>query len=160
MPQADLLIGQLGRAQHLSALNLTKGYWQVPVRPQDQVKTAFATPSGLYQFRRMPFSLHGAAATFQWLVDWALEGCEGFSRAYIDDIMVSSSSWREHLGHLHQVLRALAKARLKANPKKSRLGFQELKYLGYMVGQGQLQPVPNKILALEQHPQPERKKQL
>lgn len=71
MPQADILIGQLGRAQYLSALDLTKGYWQVPIRPQDRKKTAFTTPSGLYQFRWMPFGLHGAAATFQRLVDQA-----------------------------------------------------------------------------------------
>lgn len=49
---------------------------------------------------------------------------------------MSSSSWPEHLDHLRQVLRALEKAGLKANPKKSCLGFQELKYLGYIVGQG------------------------
>lgn len=100
MPQADILIGQLGRAQYLSALDLTKGYWQVPVRPQDRRKTAFATPTGLYQFKRMPFGLHGAASMFQRLVDRALEGCEGFARAYIDDIVVSSSTWAEHLDHL------------------------------------------------------------
>lgn len=116
MPQADILIGQLGQAQYLSALDHTKGYWQVPVKSQDREKTAFATPSGLFRFKRMPFGLHGVATTFQRLVDHALEGCETFSRAHIDDIVVSSSSWEEHLAHLHQVLQALEKAELKANP--------------------------------------------
>lgn len=104
MPQADILIGQLGRAQYLSALDLTKGYWQVPVWPQDRKKTAFANPSGLYQFQWIPFGLHGAAAMFQRLMDQALEGCEDFDRVYINDIVVSSSSWLEHLDHLRQVL--------------------------------------------------------
>lgn len=64
----------------------------------------------------MPFGLHGATTTFQQLVDWALEGCEAFARAYIDDIVISSWSWEEHLQHLHHVLQALDWARLKASP--------------------------------------------
>lgn len=99
-------------------------------------------------------------ATFQRLVDRALEGYKSFAWAYIDDIISSSSSWTEDLTHLHQVLQALEKAGLKANPQKSRLGFRELKYLGYLVGHGHLRPLPDKILALEQHPRPIKKKQL
>ncbi|XP_054846354.1 uncharacterized protein K02A2.6-like, partial [Eublepharis macularius] len=68
MPRADVLVDHLGSARYLSALDLTKGYWQVPVRPADREKTAFATPRGLFQFKKMPFGLHGAAATFQRLV--------------------------------------------------------------------------------------------
>lgn len=64
----------------------------------------------------MPFGLHGAMPTFQRLVDRALEGCEAFTHAYIDDIAISSSSWTEHVEHLQQVLQALAWAGLKANP--------------------------------------------
>lgn len=108
----------------------------------------------------MPFGLHGAAATFQRLVDRVLAGCEAFARAYIDDIIISSSTWKDHLLHLHQVLQALDRARLKANPQKSRLGFQELKYLGYLVGKGCLNPLPDKVLLLEQHPRPKTEKHL
>lgn len=71
----------------------------------------------------MPFGLHGAAATFQRLVDRVLEGCEGFARAYIDDIIISSGSWADHITHLDKVLWALTQAGLKANPAKSRIGF-------------------------------------
>lgn len=90
MPRADVLLDQLGAAKYLTALDLTKGYWQVPMNPEDKPKTAFATPTGLYQFTKMPFGLHGAAATFQRLVDRALQGCSSFARAYIDDIIVGS----------------------------------------------------------------------
>lgn len=160
MPQADILISQLSKAQFLSALDLTKGYWQVPVRDEDREKTAFVTPNGLFQFRRMPFGLHGAAATFQRLVDQALEGCEEFARTYIDNIIISSAMWEKHIRHLEHVLRALERAGLKANPKKSWLGFRELKYLGYLVGRGGLKPLPDKVWTLEHHPRPSTKKQL
>lgn len=108
----------------------------------------------------MPFGLHEAAATFQRLVDRALEGCESFARAYIDDIIVSCRTWKEHLQHLRQVLQALDRAGLRANPQKSKLGFQELKYLGYLIGKGCLKPLPDKVLLLEHHPRPVMKKHL
>lgn len=78
----------------------------------------------------MPFDLHGAASTFQRLVDKALVDCQGFARAYLDDIIIGSPDWTTHIQHLRKVFQALQKAGLKANPKKSKLGFQELKYLG------------------------------
>lgn len=137
MPQADILIGQLGRAQYLSALDLMKGYWQVPVRPQDRVKTASATPTGLYQFKRMPFGLHRAAATFQRLVDRALEGCKGFARAYIDNIVVSSSSWPEHLDHLQQVLHGAGQGGPKGKPKKESPGLPGTEVLRLCGRQGE-----------------------
>ena len=65
MPWVDELIERLGRATYLFSLNLTKGYWQIPLRDVYNEKTAFTTPKGLYQFTYMPFDLQGAAATFQ-----------------------------------------------------------------------------------------------
>lgn len=65
MPQVDDLLEQLGCAKYMSTINLTKGYWQIPLHPQDKHKTASATPSGLYHFTVLPFDLNGAPATFQ-----------------------------------------------------------------------------------------------
>ena len=64
MPQINDLIDQLGEVKYISTLDLSRGYWQVPVAEEDQYKTAFMTPFGLYQFRVMPFRLCGAPATF------------------------------------------------------------------------------------------------
>ena len=160
MSRTSTLIDQLGTATYLSALDLTKGYWQVPVHPEDREKTAFATPKGLYQFRRMPFGLHGAAATFQRLVDRALVQCQEFTVAYIDDIIIFSPDWPTHVRHLEQVLHALAQAGLRINPKKSHLGFKELKYLGFLVGNGQLKPLPERVTTLQTSAAPTTKKQL
>lgn len=64
MPRIDDLIDRLGKAEYISTLNLTWGYWQVPIAKRAQEKTAFVTPFGLYQFTVMPFGLQGAPATF------------------------------------------------------------------------------------------------
>lgn len=90
MPRTDILVSQLGEATYMSTLNLMKGYWQVPLQLKGRENTAFATPKGLFLLVMMPFGLHGAAATFQRLVDTVLGPCEGFTLAYLDDIIVYS----------------------------------------------------------------------
>ncbi|KAI2642995.1 Transposon Ty3-I Gag-Pol polyprotein [Labeo rohita] len=69
MPRVDKLLERLGRAQFISTLDLTKGYWQVPLMKAAKEKTAFSTPSGHWQYRTLPFGLHGAPATFQRMMD-------------------------------------------------------------------------------------------
>ena len=99
MPRVDI-IDRLGGARFISTFDLTRGYWQVPVAECDQVKTAFTTPYGLYQFTTMPFGLYGVPATFQRLMDKLLRGTEQFATAYLDNMVVYSPTWEEHLKHL------------------------------------------------------------
>ena len=72
MPRVDDLIEQLGTAAYISTLELRKGYYQIVLKPEDKVKTAFSSPVGKFQFTRMPFGLKGAPATFQKLIDSVL----------------------------------------------------------------------------------------
>uniref|UniRef100_K7F0Q0 ribonuclease H n=1 Tax=Pelodiscus sinensis TaxID=13735 RepID=K7F0Q0_PELSI len=160
MPRVDELLERLGKARYLSTLDLTKGYWQIPLTPTSKEKTAFPTPFGLYQFITMPFGLHGAAATFQRLVDRLLRPHQLYATAYIDDIVVYSQTWPEHLQHLEAVLKALEDANLTANPGKCHLGRREVTYLGYTVGRGTLRPLVDKVQALQEWKRPKTKKQI
>ena len=72
----DQLIDRLGNAKYISTLDLTRGYWQVPVAQDLQDKTAFTIPFGLFNFTVMPFGLHGAPATFQHMMVNLLTGAE------------------------------------------------------------------------------------
>ncbi len=65
MSRVDELLNRLGAARFYSTLDLTKGYWQIPLSPLSKEKTAFTTPFGLHQFVTLPFGLFGAPATFQ-----------------------------------------------------------------------------------------------
>ncbi len=69
MPRIEELVDNLSSARFITTLDLTKGYWQVPVEEKSREKTAFVTPFGKYQFRRMPFGLTGAPAIFQRMMD-------------------------------------------------------------------------------------------
>lgn len=101
MPRIDDVIDHLGQAKFISTMDLTRGYWQVPLDQESRAKSAFATPYGLFQFNVMPFGLQGAPATFQRLMD---RGLEVFSAAYLDDVVVFSKTWEEHLTHIRAIL--------------------------------------------------------
>ncbi len=94
----------------------------MPVSEDSLEKTAFVTSSGLYEFKRMLFELHCAPATFQRLVNKVLKGCQSFALAYLDDTVIFSATWEEHLLHLEQVLTRLSRAGLTAKPEKCQLG--------------------------------------
>ena len=160
MPRIDDIIDRLGKALFISTLDLTRGYWQMPVATEDRAKTAFVTPKGLYQFKMMPFGLNGAPASFQRLTDMLVKGCEEYAAAYLDDIVIFSQSWKEHLGHLKSILKRIGKANLTVKAAKCQFGMKQCVYLGHVVGNGMVQPEENKVNAVKSFPQPETKHQV
>ena len=127
---------------------------------ESRPSTSFMTPYGQYQLRVMPFGLNGAPATFQRLMDQVIRGLEGFSAAYIDDVVIYSTTWREHLTHIHTVLQQLRQAGLTAKPQKCQFAMKECVYLGHVVGGGQVKPLPSKVDAVSSYPIPQTKKQV
>ena len=101
-PRIDELFDQLGDAEYISRLDMTKGYFQVPLSPQSQEKSAFVTPFGQFEFTVMPFGMKTSAATFLRLMDKLFNDLEN-TVAYFDDIVVYSKSWEAHMGHLKQL---------------------------------------------------------
>ncbi|KAI2653741.1 Retrovirus-related Pol polyprotein from transposon 17.6 [Labeo rohita] len=160
MPRVDELLDRLGRARFITTLDLTKGYWQVPLAEDAKPKTAFTTPSGHWQYKFLPFGLHGAPATFQRLMDIVLRPHQSYAAAYIDDVVIHSEHWDEHLSHLRRVLTELWRSSLTANPRKCHLTLSEAKYLGYQVGRGLIKPQPKKVEAVQAAPRPSTKTQV
>ncbi len=160
MPRVDELLERLGRARFISTLDLTKGYWQVPLSVTAKPKTAFSTPSGHWQYRVLPFGLHGAPATFQRMMDILLRPHQTYAAAYIDDVVIHSETWEDHLERLRRVLLELRQAGLTANPKKCHLALPEAKYLGFQVGRGLIRPQEMKVAAILSAPRPTSKKQV
>ncbi|XP_075768997.1 uncharacterized protein LOC142821566 [Pelodiscus sinensis] len=160
MPRTEELLERLGQAEYFSILDMTKGYWQIPLTPASKEKTTFPTPWGLFQFVTMPFGLHGAAATFQRLMDRLLQPHHAYAAAYIDDVVIYSPTWTAHLQHLEAILKSLKEAGLTANPRKCQLGRREVTYLGYTVGQGTVRPLVDKVKAVQECKTPTTKKQV
>ena len=140
MPRIDDLIDRLGKAKFITTLDLTRGYWQMPVTAEDQHKTAFVTPFGLFQFKVMPFGLNGAPASFQRMMDRVVDDLQDFAAAYLDDLIIYSTTWEEHLEHVRIVLRKLRGAGLTVKPVKCQFGMEHCVYLGHIVSEGTIQP--------------------
>lgn len=105
MPRIDDALDTLQGAEYFSSLDLRSGYWQIPMNEADKEKTAFATPDGLYEFNVMPFGLCNAPATFERMIDNVLRGLKWKTcLCYLDDIVIFSSTFKEHLQRLAQVL--------------------------------------------------------
>uniref|UniRef100_A0A803K005 Gypsy retrotransposon integrase-like protein 1 n=1 Tax=Xenopus tropicalis TaxID=8364 RepID=A0A803K005_XENTR len=156
MPRVDELIERLGQARYITTLDLTKGYWQVPLTEGAKEKTAFSTPEGQWQYKR----LHGAPATFQRMMDRILKPHRGYASAYLDDVVIFSPDWESHLPRVQAVLDSIWKAGLTANPKKCAMGLEEARYLGYVIGRGVVKPQVSKIEGIQQWPRPNSKKQV
>lgn len=140
----DELLDRLGKARYISTLDLTKGYWQVPLSPSSREKMAFSTPSDHWQYRVLPFGLHGAPATFQRLMDVILRPHQEYAAAYLDDVIIHSESWEAHLERLWRVLRELRQA-VSSRPDGSEVpGIQDRPGTHHATGKesGSCQEVP------------------
>lgn len=150
----------LGRAKYISTLNLFKGYWQVPLTPENQEVTASRTPFGHFDFRVLPFGLQGAPSTFQRMMDQLLRGTKGYAAAHLDDIVIYSQSWEEHLLHLKDVVGGIKGAGLTLRPDKCFLDKRETQYLGFILGNEVIRPQVSKIEAIKSAGRPQTKKQV
>ncbi len=161
MPRVDELLDRLGVAHFYSTLDLTKGYWQIPLSPLSKEKTAFTTPFGLHQFITLPFGLFGAPATFQRLMDKVLRPHNTYAAAYLDDIIIHSNDWQRNMEHLHAVLRSLSVAELTVNVSNGSVQLGGWRYGIWASTRGMDRCVPKLIRQLRlrpvQVPRPKRR---
>lgn len=118
MPRINELIERIGQAQYITSLDLCKGYRQVHLDPTSKPHTAFKVLLWLYQSTILPFGLHGAPATFQMLIDRVFQGCEVWTAAYLDNVIIYSNTWVDNLEHLRQTLERIQAAGLSLNVVK------------------------------------------
>jgi hypothetical protein len=143
------------RATLFSTLDLKSAYWQVEMCPDSAEKTAFITPEGLWQFRVLPFGLCGAPMTFSRLMSEVLKGLLWHKcLVYLDDIIVWSKDFPEHLEIMREVFERLRKAGLKLAVNKCFIGRKEVKYLGHYVSADGVRVDPKKISAVKDYPIP------
>jgi Reverse transcriptase (RNA-dependent DNA polymerase) len=156
LPRIDDLLDSLGGSQWFTTLDLASGYWQVSMHPDDVEKTAFITPSGLYEFLVMPFGLNNAPGTFQRLMNWVLRDFIGiFVAVYLDDVIIyTKGTFELHLNHVKQVFQSLREAQLCIKLKKCYFCHPSLAFLGHIVGQGGIHPDPEKIKKIKDFPIP------
>ncbi|GFV98793.1 retrovirus-related Pol polyprotein from transposon 17.6 [Trichonephila clavipes] len=133
----------------MSTLDLKSGYFQLAISPKDIEKTAFITRNGTFAFLRMPFGLSGAAPNFQKAIDIILKPVIGrFVMVYMDDIIITSPSFDEHIDHLNQVFTLLRDAGLTLNKDKCHFTRDKLKYLGLIISKEGIETDNSKVKAI------------
>ena len=162
IPRKEDSLHLLAGVKYFSKLDLRSGYWQVEVAEEDKCKTAFqAGTLGFFEFNRMPFGLCNAPATFQRL----MERCMGDMNLrdcliYLDDIVVFSSTFEEHIERLESVFPRLLTNNLKLKASKCEFFCREVTYLGHVVSQEGIRTDPSKIEAVLNWPEPKTVKEV
>jgi hypothetical protein len=161
IPRLDDLLHAAKPTPFMTSLDLKAGYWQIRIRKEDEDKTAFITPFGIFKFKRMPFGLRNAPATFQRLVDRFRVSLEHVKiLAYLDDILILSSSFEMHVKDLKDVLQKIREYNLVLNLEKCRFCRKTIKYLGHIITPDGLQTDPEKSKAIVDIPTPKDLKHL
>ncbi|GME75744.1 unnamed protein product [[Candida] boidinii] len=146
LPYIEDILDRVSRAKIFSKLDLMSGYHQVQIDEKDRYKTAFSTPHGHYEWVVMPFGLTNAPATFQYLMNNVLGNfINKFVTVYLDDILIYSDTTKEHEDHIIQVLKKLREHKLVAKQSKCEFFYSQIKFLGYVIGEGGIQTDPEKI---------------
>ena len=140
MPNVTDVISGLSGVRYFTTLDLVRGYYQMPIAEDSREFTAFSTPRGHWQFKRLPFGLKNAPSAFQREMQAVLEGFAWKKvMVYIDDILIMENSWEDHLNLLDKVLGTLIKNGIKVKPAKCCFGQRRVKFLGHIIGQDGVQ---------------------
>jgi len=156
LPRMDECLDSLGDASIFTTLDCNSGYWQIPVRNEDRDKTAFVTHVGVHRFKRMPFGLCNAPATFQRALDMILAQVKWRNAlVYLDDVIIYSHTIQEHYDHVNFVLHHLRQAGVSLQLKKCHFFQPRVDYLGHVVTPGKLAVAQKNVdtLAQAKHPQ-------
>ena len=156
LPVLKDLLMSLGHGNTIfSSLDLLSGYWQVKMAPSSREITAFSTPNGHFEFKRMPFGLSNAPISFSRMMNTLLAGLLGKNvYAYLDDVIVYNRDPKSHFETLEKVLSRLKSTGLKLKLTKCEFLKAKIKFLGHVVDGEGIHTVEDKIIAVKNFPQP------
>ena len=156
LPKKDELYVKLQGHKIFSTSDLRSGYYHIGLSDSAKPKTAFVISGmGKYEFNRVPFGLAQAPAHFQKLINEVLADCN-FTMGYLDDIIIFSKTEEEHLEHLEIIFNRLREAGLKLKLQKCSFFKKHIQYLGHLISDEGIQPLPEKLESIAKMPVPKK----
>ncbi|CAF1442774.1 unnamed protein product, partial [Rotaria sordida] len=156
IPTIESTLQQLAGNCCFSKLDLRSGYFQIPISEIDKPKTAFITTTGLWEFNVLPMGLTNAPPSFQRIMyNLVVNGREHYCLVYLDDIIIFSKTFKDHIKHLDEILRILDKHRFQLNPNKCSIMRTKIDYLGHSIDEHGIAPFYDNIKAIQELPIPD-----
>ena len=161
IPRIEESFHALAGAKYFSSLDLASGYHQIAMHPGDQRKTAFTSSFGLFEYTRMPMGLSGAPAMFQRLMDGIMsDSLFNYILVYLDDLLIYSKTFDDHLAHLEKALERINHTGLKLNLEKCQLLQEKVEYLGHTISAEGISCQEGKVEAVKEWPIPTTTREL
>jgi hypothetical protein len=156
LPRIEDILDTLKGAKYFSVVDMKSGYHQLDIKEEHKERTAFQLgPLGFYEFNRLPFGLCKSPATYQRVIQECLGDLNyKICVIYLDDLIIFSNNFEEHLERLETVLNRLRECNLKLAPAKCVFMQEEVKYVGFIVSQGGIATDPDKVEKVVKWPIP------
>ena len=159
LPHIRDVIDRMEGAQFWTTLDAASAYWSMPVAEEDKEKTAFSVPRGKFEFNVTPFGLCNAGASYQRMMDITLSGLPSDRvLAYMDDIVIFSGNFQEHLHNLEQVFQRLQSSGISLKLSKCVFACNKVNFLGFELSKGGIKPQAR--LTIDNYKRPETRKEL
>lgn len=155
-PRIEDIVVKARNCRWFTVLDINSAFWCIPIRMKDRPKTAFVTQSGHYQWTRLPFGLKISPAIFQRVLANALRrhNLSAFSINYIDDILIFSNTFSDHIEHIGQLLKALFAEGFPLKMSKCILAQPSVKYLGHVLSYNTISPHQDNVKSIQDFPTP------
>ena len=160
LPHSEDLLQELGKGyKFFSKLDLKSGYHQFRIPVEDRQKTAFVVSQGHYEFLVLSMGPQNAPVAFQKTMSRILKSCREFCQVFLDDILIFSKTFSEHIDHLSAIFRTLSAAKLVLNATKCELVVQQVVVLGHLVSETDIKPTQDAVRAILELAEPRTLKQ-
>lgn len=161
-PLIEDIIVKTRDCKWFSALDINMAFWTIPICVKDRYKTGFVTQNGHWQWVTMPFGLKTSPAIFQRILSGIIRrnGLADFCCNYIDDILIFSKTFEQHMGHLEALMRAIHKEGFKLKFIKCSFATNSIQYLGHIIENNAVRPLNDNLIAIKNFPTPKNQKNI
>lgn len=155
----DLMIKTVN-CKYFSTFDINSAFWSIPLKIQDRYKTAFVTQEGHFQWTCLPFGLKTAPAIFQRIMSNIIRKnkLSEFTVNFIDDILIYSKTFEEHMSHITRLLEAIQNEGFRLKITKCMFANNYAKYLGHIIENNSVRPLKDYLVAVKDFPIPETRK--
>lgn len=161
-PLIEEIITLTNGCSWFSAFDINAAFWTIPLKPEDRHKTAFITQNNLYEWTVMPFGMKNSSACFQRILSGIIHRrkLSKFCINYIDDILIFSRTFEEHIRHIRLLIQAILEEGFKLNFKKCNFAMSTIPYLGHLISSDSVKPLFDNLAAIDAFPRPSSRRNI